>query len=339
MTTLTDIAQRVGVSVSAVSRVIRNPHGQTDISPARRNQILKVASELNYRPSRAARFLKKGKTGTIATLISNGITTSWNWRATTPLSLQIIQGIHSYALEQGHNMALLCPTEADFEKTIRSHILDEQTLDGLVLFGETAFLQYLEQIMATGIRCVTYCIPAGEMGIPLITVDESKALSDMVQRCHELGHQSVASIVTLNKLPREQQFADHCSALGMELKPACRRQVRDEGTVWPVMMEIIKQPDRPTLLFCSSDHLAIHAMDAMKQQGLTPGVDISIVSFDDAPYLPEDAIPLATIRTPRHEMGRIAAQMLLDESNPIPARTELQASFIHRQSLGPAPRT
>lgn len=337
---LQDIAEKAGTSLATVSRVLRRDMSFL-VSRATRDRVLNVAARLNYRPNRAAKLLQKGKTGAIAVAMSDYAATSWTARQTFALTLRILQGICDTCSGRDYNTALLVPTKANSRKIFEEDILGEQRVDGMILFGDLTFAEYLPKLLKAGIRCVSFWSGAAEYGVPRIVYDTARGLQSVVAAARELGHLRAGCVYHPKLDDRLRVFENSCAARGIALPKTFRVPAMDEAEAYRATLQILRKPDRPSLIFYSSDHLAVAGIKAALDMRLRVPQDLSITGCDDAPYVPADIVPLATVRHPYYEIGQLAARTLLDliGGEDISAHTiSLDCPFIHRASLGKAPQ-
>lgn len=334
------IAAKAGTSLATVSRVLSRDKSFS-VSRATRERVIAAAAELRYRPSRTARFLQQGRSGIIAMVMSDYQATSWIARQTMALNIKILQGINDTCATRGYNSILIVPDKNSNRRIFEKELINEQHVDGMILFGEPIFAEYIPKLLEVGIKCVSFWTRASEYSLPRIVSDTAGGIRSMAAAARELGHVKAACISNKAVINRLKTFGESCAQHGIALPKAQCMEAEDEAEAYRSALQILRWKRRPTLIFCTSDHFAVAAIKAAGDLRLRVPHDISVVGCDDAPYVPNDIVPLATIRLPRYEMGQLAVRTLMSlmDGEDIPAHMlSLDCPFVRRASLGNAPQ-
>lgn len=305
---LADVAAAAGVSPSTASLALNDPTAR--VAQATRDHVRRTAEEIGYRPNSLARGLRLQRTSTIG-LISDQI-------ATTPFAGLMIKGAQDAAREHG-NMVLLVDTEADGEterEAIRA--LADRQVDAMVY----ACMWHQELPAPEGLAPESVMLNCRDVQgrHPSVVPDEIQGASLGVEELVAAGHRRIAMIscdedVVAAPL-RLQAYRAVLSRHGIAIDERWVREVPisaaggEQG-----IRELLDLPEevRPTGVFCFNDRIAVGAMNAARRLGIDIPRDLSIVGFDDQPFLAADQDPpLTTVALPHQEMGEWAIRRLLD---------------------------
>jgi LacI family transcriptional regulator len=340
---LMEVAKRCSVSQSTVSRVLNNSkHGRFSVSTAVRDRILKVAHELNYRPSMAARNLTVSKTHLVAVLGVQGI---WSDRV-GPLEEAV--GSLSKALDsQGYEICVqfMSLRHGPFE-------LPPLRVDGVVAVGP-ASLDDLDVLERGDVPYVSLDGVVGIRGLHVIPDDAGGtrlALGHLTSLGHKriayLDHPSVAASHP-SVFRRRDAFAQAVKEFGFET-PALEAPRLADTQPWdsyyePFLKRAVVE-GKATAVLAYSHYGALSLLRTAHDLGLIVPRDFSLVCFNNEPVL-SLAIPSVTaVDVPSAAMGQAAAEMLLEamgEQKALPeARCRrLEESLIIRESSAPPKRT
>ncbi|MGH3166946.1 MAG: LacI family DNA-binding transcriptional regulator [Trebonia sp.] len=309
--TLTDVAQRAGLSVTAASLVLNRQPG-TRLSAEAHQRVLAAAAELGYRPNMAARSLRTQKTTTLA-FISDII-------ATTRFAGDMIRGALDAAREHGH-VLLIAETQGDpeVERSSIEAMLDRQ-VDGFVYAAmATRRLAVPRAVLSQPSVLLNATSPRGPVAV---LPDDEGAAFEVTTALLDHGHSKIALIGRNAGKERdpEESLAATPRLRGVRRALAVRgtRLLASEQTPdWQpehgyeaARSLLARRP--PTGIVCMNDRLAFGAYQAIAEAGLGIPGDISIVSFDDDPIAAWLRPGLCTAGLPHEQMGRLAVELLLD---------------------------
>lgn len=338
---LADVAREAEVSVSTASRVL-NDVPQCIVSQAKRQRIKQAADTLGYRRNRSARQFSTGRTECVGLIIGSSMFTSWAQRATATLSLETVHGITEHLAELNHTVMLTVAPEHDADEILQKQFLAEQRVDGVISMVRTP-----EGLVA---ECRRLQVPLVSVqhtrpntALASVGIDSRPGIEEAAARLAELGHRR-AGYIGYRTPPlrpgtgdRQSEWLSSCAERGIEIADELRLAVIDETDAFLQTRDMIQQGRLPTLLICSCDHYAVMAVRAIHGAGLHVPEDVSVVGYDDAQYAQACPVPLATIRIPRREAGRTAAQLVIDLRRD-PGRPQstlsLASTWVERQSAG-----
>lgn len=331
---LADVARLAQVSTASVSRVLNAPD---TVRPATRNRVLAAIDQLGYVLDGAARALKSGRVrsiGAVVPTLDNAIFAS----AINALQRRLAQ--RDFTL-------LVASSDYDADEELReARALLVRGVDGMVLVGAShapALYRLLSQKQLPWVHTWTHRASDEAASIGF---DNHAAARRTVDYLVGLGHREiamVAGITTDNDRAAERvagvgdALADH----GLSLPPARLLQrhydVREGREAAGTLLDA---PDPPSAIICGNDLLAMGVLFEAQARGIPVPGQLSIIGFDDLPIASALVPALTTVHVPAVEMGRRAADYLLERigGQTPPLHTALEADLIVRGTTAPPPR-
>jgi LacI family transcriptional regulator len=319
--TQADVARHANVSQSLVSYVI-NDNAAISIPEATRQRILDAMNELGYVPNITARRLRSSKTYAIAGIIPDIL---------NPFYPAFERGIQDVAEQHGYDL-MMYNTDSNADKERKCiDLLLQGRVDGLVgvFFHVTArdLLPALEQSIYV-VRLEARERPTGPWPLDNIYVDNIAASQTATTYLIEQGHARIGMLASQDG-PSQFRLQGYRTALQDHRLPIDAELIRvgklnAEGG-YETMQQLLKLDQRPTAVFASNDLMAMGAMAAIRQAGLSIPGDIAVVGFDDIPAARLVYPALTTIAQQQRQMGQRAAEMLFERLNghvPIAGRNE-----------------
>ncbi len=329
--TIRDVADRVGVHPSTVSRVL-NPATRGRITPEIVAKVNAVAAELGYRPNQTARGLRTNRTQTIGVLIPD---------ITNPLFPPIIRGIEDGLGAYGYTAILgntdnIAARETEAVATMRA-----RQVDGLILATARRVDPIVAECLAEGLPLVLVNRTADADGVSSIVNDDAQGIALAVRHLKTLGHARIVHIAGPRSLStgeaRRRSFLEIMKSEGLEADEALIAETsafsEDEGL--RACADLIARDLEFTAIVAANDLIALGAYEAISDAGLTCPDDLSITGFNDMPFVDRLTPPLTTVRIPHYELGREAGRRLVEliETPDSPARaTTLRPELIVRGS-------
>jgi LacI family transcriptional regulator len=337
MTSLKEIAEKAGVSISTVSRTLNN---YPDVSEETREKIFRIARELNYFPNAVARSLVKKKTYTIGMFFGNKVNSGFDH----PFFLDVISAVREVVGNAGYD--LLVFTNKNKERATYTTLCKERSVDGVVLLltGEgKKRTEQLVELQNSGIPCIAIDIPLEGIKATFVESDNYSGAKEAVRHLLSLGHKSIAFIggdeISKTSYDRLRGYQDALMENKVGIDPMLIRlgyfskQKAAEAT--KQLMET--RPDI-TAFFVVSDEMAISVIETLRSMGYIVPDDISVVGFDDIKEAEYCRPALTTIRQDKFGLGSEAARVLLQLiENPEyrPKPITLPCQLIVRDSTGP----
>ena len=306
--TIRDVAKYCGVSVSTVSRVL---NGYTDISEETANKVYAAIKMLDFVPSNTARMLSKKKTRIIGLTIPD---------IKDPFFSENAAGAEKLLQENGYEI-FYGNMERSSEKLLNFLLQARQMrFDGLIITPDEWSDTLLDTIQKLTIPLVALRRrPPQSSGVPFVDNDHYKGAMEMMTYLSDLGHSKIAHIVLPTGIGeiRRAAYRDFCRIRGIGARdvrvdlPANKLdQAKENG--YRAMRRILEEYPDTTAVFAATDQLAIGAMVCLREAGLSVPRDLSLAGANDMEYASLPWFDLTTLSLNRTEMGRAAAQMLLD---------------------------
>lgn len=333
-----DIAERAGVSRSAVSLALGNSPLSKRLNEATKQRILQAAKELGYRRDAAALSMVTGKSQIVG------------FGAPSPSK----QSIWHHALlldgiiEAAEERDLIVKTFVYRSDPARldaavDKILSYRLAGLLCQQAPEIFLDRLEAgSLGREIPLLHISAPIGKRYLPSVFSDDDEGCRLLVEHLFSLGHRDIGYICGPGVFIRRRQewTRNWCRELGMTLREQAVAVLEDwsEIAVERAVDRFVNLDSPPTAVLCATDSFAAVAMRRFRRHGLSVPQDVSVVGYSDDPVAALCDPPLTSIRQPFCEMGRIALRRLLqlDSSEDRFSAVTLPVELALRQSTAPA---
>jgi LacI family transcriptional regulator len=306
--TLRDVADAAGVHPATASRAL-NPatRGLVNADTARR--VIKVAESLGYRPNPIARGLKTAKSGTVGLVIPD---------LTNPLFPPIVRGIEA-VLEPAGYSGLVVNTDNDpHREQAQIESLRSRQVEGFII--ATALLDHplLARLQQEGVVMVMVNRRPDGLDVPSITPDDATGIELAVQHLADLGHTRIAHLAgpanTSTGVVRARAFRNAVRDRGLDDDPSlvatCRYWTEESGA--KALRALLDAGAEFTAVVAGNDLIALGCYDVFAERSIECPRDISVVGFNDMPFLDKLRPPLTTVAVPHQQIGAEAARMLLD---------------------------
>lgn len=309
--TIKDIAERCGVSVSTVSRVL-NDH--PDVSAAVREKVLKVVQEVHYVPNNSARDLVRPQSNAIG-LVVRGIG--------NPFFSSVISSIEKEARETGYTLVFHQIASGEDEIAAGASLVQSKKLKGLILLGG-CFDYSREQIAVLKVPfvCCTYSNMFGGLrktSYSSVAINDKKEAYRAVELLIRHGHRKIAllldskndhSISELRYEGYKQALADHGIPLDEELVEETGRFNMDAA--YEAMRRLIRRRDDFSAVFVIADSMAVACMKALADEGWHVPEDCSVIAIDGIQMSAYTVPTLTTLVQPAKELGEQSVRILMD---------------------------
>jgi LacI family transcriptional regulator len=306
--TLRDVAAAAGVHPATASRA-QNPETRILVSEDTALRVTEAAAQLGYQPNPVARSLRTRRSNTVGVLIPD---------LNNPLFPPIVRGLEDKLAAAGY-VALLGNTDSDASRA--RMILDQMRarhVDGFVLAAATVQDQLLAELATADVPVVLMNRLSPDYSFSLVSVDNEQGIRMALSHLVKLGHTRIAHIagpqVASTGVSRLRGFRDALAGHGLEVSEDliayADRYTVEEGI--RCARELLDRPGGFTALAAANDILAVGCYAALEDAGLQCPEDISVIGFNDMPFVDRVRPPLTTIRFPHYQLGTEAAQLLLE---------------------------
>jgi LacI family transcriptional regulator len=333
--TIVEVAEKAGVSLGTVSRVMNN---DSHVAPGTRERVSAVMREMGYVANRQARGLKGSRTNVIGVLAPD---------LGTGYIGEILHGIDAELALYHFDLMLFTTHRTAIKEANYVANMVQGMVDGLLVVLPRNPADYTGTLTSRNFPFVLIDHQGTGNPCPAVGATNWQGGYNATEYLIKLGHKRIGFIAGSMDLGAAIDRLDgYKSALQVHHIPV-DPQLIYEGTFF--------QPDgyaggsalldldhTPTAIFASNDVMAMGVMDAIRERGLRVPEDVSIIGFDDIPQAAMVRPALTTVRQPLEEMGRLATQLLIDQlKNPEKeiGRIELPTQLIVRDStLSPKDR-
>lgn len=305
--TIKDIAKQLNLSLSTVSRALRNA---PDVNPETRQAVMELAEALSYTPSRLALSLKQRQTRTIGVIVPN---------LDNVLST-MIRGIDEAALESGYTVMVCQSNESYGRELANTKRLLESLVDGVLVSvsSETKIFDHLQEILKRKLPMVQFDRSSSELKAPIVRVDNITGGFQATEHLIQQGYRRIAILAGPKNLGIGQKrmkgyFDAHKAAkrkVDRELIAHC--DFSQESGYWTTL-DLLSMKKRPDAIFAISDRIAIGAMLAIREKGLHMPSDIGLMGFNNEPAVQLVTPAISSVEMPSFELGKQACKLLIEK--------------------------
>jgi len=305
--TLKDVAAMAGVHPATVSRAL-NPETRLLVSDETADRILAAADSLGYRPNTVARSLRTRRSNTVGVLIPD---------LNNPLFPPIVRGIEDRLAANGY-VALIGNTDADDDRErLVFEGMRDRHVDGFVFATARLRSPLLAEAAAAGLCVVLVNRHAEGYGFPAVSVDNEQGIAMAVAHLAALGHGKIAHVagpqdvstglsryrgfvaaMAAHDLAVEPEMVAYASAYSIEEGERCCGELLETGC---------------TAIAAGNDMLAVGCYVALETAGLSCPGDISVVGFNDMPFMDRLTPPLTSVSFAHYEVGKEAGRLILEQ--------------------------
>ena len=305
-----DVAAKAGVSLGTVSNVLNRPDR---VAPATRERVERAMADLGFVRNESARTLRMGRSSTLAYVMLD---------ATNPFFTDVARGIE-LAAETADLSLFICNSDgrATRERTHLDHLV-QQRVQGILITPVDVEAPWLDDVADRGIPIVVVDRTRRDDRFCAVAVDDvlggRLAISHLVDRGHRRvafvgGPASIGQVTDRLLGARAAWEEAGLPADDLVVIPVDALTVA-EGRSAGQRIAGIAGTSRPTAAFCANDLLALGLLQQAIAGGFTVPDDLAIVGYDDIEFAAAAAVPLTSVRQPRKELGRTAAELVINEA-------------------------
>lgn len=334
MATINDVAKRAGVSKSSVSRVLNRNFEY--MSEDTKNKILKAVEELNYSPNSVAQSLKKKTTQTIGIILSDISNPFWS---------EVLKGVQDECMRNGYGLMVSSSGEKPDVEKENILTLKNKQVDGLIVNTTGRNSDFFNGLIEEKYPFIFLDRSTKEIKTDTVIVDNILGSRRSVQYLIDQGHKRIGILLypTENKSPRIDRLEGYKQALiennlpiGEELIKICKQE---SGSGIKATEELLALSNRVTAVFSTNTLLNLEILIGARRSGLKVPKDLSVIGYDDYPWVPLLDPPLSTVAQPAFEMGVKATALLINrmkrKRQQKPKIIQLEPEFIIRDSCSP----
>ena len=334
--TLKDVAKLVGMHQTTVSRAL-NPQTAHLVNEATVKLIRDAAKSLNFEPNPIASSLRTKKSMNIGVVIPD---------LRNPLFTEIVRGVQDTLDAAGYS-CFIVNTDGDINKEVKLiNSLKARRVDGLILATARQQSHGLDQVLGE-LPAVSINRTSTNTHLPSVTTDEDHGTKLAVTHLYSIGHKEIAHLAgptwSSTGLERASAFQREIKAVGIEFEESsieyCETWTIEAGK--KAAKILLDRSPNVTAIFAANDLIALGLYDELSERKIKCPRDISVVGYNDIPFVDRMDPALTTIRIPKYEIGseasRLILSMLVEKSNSFMRHIRLTPELKIRQSTS-APR-
>jgi DNA-binding LacI/PurR family transcriptional regulator len=334
------VAELAGVSVQTVSNHVNGRHQY--MAEDTRRRVAAAMRELGYYPNLTARGLRSAETRTLGFLVLDQHARF----LADPLTDLIMAGIGDVARERDYGILIQASRPAQDPDHLVTPLLQSR-VDGafLLLSGERAAREaHIQRAAEITDQFLVFDEPINDPKIMSVRAADREGGRELASHLIGRGHERIAFVgAAVPWAVVEQRFAgfkDAIRASGLTLDPELVKMEAgwEPNSAVPIAEALLRLPDRPTAIMCSTDLLAIATIHAARRLGFEVPREIAVSGFDDFPFAHFASPALTTVRIPAYDMGREAARMLIghleatDGAPDVAEQIEFPIELVIRES-------
>jgi LacI family transcriptional regulator len=304
-----DIAKKSGLSITTVSRVLSGKAEQYRIGKKSQKKIRDAADELNYIPNHFAANLKSGRSRTIAIIVPSLI---------NPFFAGIASEINAEVRRFGY-ISIIGDSDENHEiEKLELQQMVSRNIEGLIIAPCGNHWEHIKKLHDQGLPIICIDRYFEELDIPYVSTDNYDGAYTATKHLIENGHSMITciqgiQISTPNRL-RVKGFKDALEEAGIRSYGV----VGDNFTVQNGYLEtklLLQQKQLPTAIFTLSNTIAMGCIKALNEKNVRIPEDISLITFDEHPYLDYLEIPITCIAQPVSDISKLAIKFLFSRIN------------------------
>jgi len=306
--TLRDVARLAGVHAATASRAL-NAETRSLVRSETAARVEDAARVLGYRPDHLARSLKTRRSSSVGVVVPD---------LTNPLFPPIVRGIEDYLTPKGY-VALLGNTDNDDDRERRViEGMRDRYIDGLVVATARRHNPLLVEASRNGLPIVLVNRVVDDHLLPSVSVDDPLGARQAVAHLVGLGHRHIAHIAGPQEIStgygRYRGYLGGMEAAGIAVGPhdVVFAETFSEAEGYRCARKLIGRRQAPTAIVAGNDMIALGVLRALADAGRSCPDDVSLVGFNDMPFMDRITPPLTTVRLPHYDVGAAAAQLLLE---------------------------
>ena len=324
--TIRDVAERAGVSIATVSRVLND---RADVSVETRERVREVARSVGYSADPAARALATQRTRLVGVVVGDNA----GHRDLSLVFFGKVLAAISRRLAHAEYEALLQAIDGGVQ----------HRFDAAILIGLDGDDPLVAELSRRDVPLVGVDVRISGGRTAFVGSDHADGVRLALAHLYALGHRRIAHLAgaanTLAGADRIAAFRRETDRLGLALSDEYIREGDfSSASGYRETCSLLALPERPTAIVAASDLMALAALQAIRDVGLEPATDVAIVGFDDLEAAALAHPPLTTIRQDRQELGTVAAERaieLIEDPDAAPPATVLPVELVVRASSTP----
>lgn len=300
--TIYDVANRVGVSLATVSRVV---NGNSNVRDSTKRKVLDAIEELGYHPNAVARGLASKKTTTIGVVMPD---------VTDMYYAELARGIDDVANMYHYDVLLTNTDEDPVRETMAVNNLSSKQVDGIIFMGNELDREVLNTIAAADAPVVLAGSVDGEGKLPSVNINYVKAIQEATETVINHGHRRVALVTgpmshAINRLHRLVGYQAGLEAAGIEFYEELLFTAHQDYAAGMQIAEKVLQAGANAVI-AYDDEVALGIMNYVQEHGQRVPEDFEIITSNDTKFAIVTRPELTSIGQPKYDIGAVAMRML-----------------------------
>lgn len=332
--TIQEIAQKTGLSISTVSRVLNNKSEKYRISNLSRKKVLEIARSLNYRPNHVARSLRLKKTDSIALIVPD---------ISNPFFANVTRNIQKKVSGYGYSL-IVCNTDENIQiEKEQIELMRRKNVEGFIIMPVGIDFRHLLELKSDKIPLVLLDRSFEELQVDSVAINNYKGGLLATEYLIQNGHRLIAIIQGLEETTtNKKRLEGYLYALKNN-----RISIYEEFIVggqyskasgYEATTALLQLDPTPTAIFATSDVITLGVYQALYEEQLRIPDDMSVISFDDIDFAEFLKSPLTVVRQPENLMGLKAVDLLFNRimkgtSGAEVERIVLEPELVIRESV------
>ena len=300
--TIYDVANRVGVSLATVSRVV---NGNSNVRDSTKRKVLDAIEELGYHPNAVARGLASKKTTTIGVVMPD---------VTDMYYAELARGIDDVANMYHYDVLLTNTDEDPVRETMAVNNLSSKQVDGIIFMGNELDREVLNTIAAADAPVVLAGSVDSEGKLPSVNINYVKAIQEATETVINHGHRRVALVTgpmshAINRLHRLVGYQAGLEAAGIEFDEGLLFTAHQDYAAGMQIAEKVLQAGANAVI-AYDDEVALGIMNYVQEHGQRVPEDFEIITSNDTKFAIVTRPELTSIGQPKYDIGAVAMRML-----------------------------
>jgi len=310
MPSIREVAERAGVSLGTVSNVLNRPEV---VAKTTRLRVQAVIEQLGFVRNGSAHQLRAGHSHYLGLVVLD---------VTNPFFTEVARGVEDAANEAGY-VVILCNSDSSPEKEGRYlHVLQEQRTAGILITPVQNDVAYLQHLRQRDIAIVLLDRPSRARDLCSVAIDDALGGELATRHLLELGHRRIAFVsgpLSIRQYTERRRGARRAIKMAgldpNEVMSDILIAAQNASSGEQCVETLLTQTPQASAIFCANDLLALGVMRGLGQRGIKIPDDIALIGYDDVEFASMLSPALTSIRQPKYQLGRAAAELLLHEIN------------------------
>ena len=307
--TLKKIAKEFGVSISTVSKALKDSH---EIGEETREKIKAFANYYNYKPNSLALQLRNQKTSVIGVVIPEIVHHFFS---------TVINGIEEYATKKGYNV-MVCLSNESYQKEVSNiNVLTNGSVDGLITSiaretQENKNYKHFEALIKDDFPLVLFDRINDDLQCDKVIIDDIGGAFKATNHLIEIGAKRIALLTTEDYITvgslRKQGYEYALKSKGFEVDQSLIYEIDDSKNLYEQIKKVIDVPNPPDGILAVNEIYAANALLSASEVGLSIPQDIAIIGFTSGLISEFTSPPLTSVEQHGFLMGQQAAELLIN---------------------------